>query len=129
MEKEKVVNFLNKYNYNYSEKSNSILVKLELAQQVQIKFEEPNKIIVEDKLIGWNFLSGIIEMSLKNALIVNFVGIILFGYVCIYCENQENGLHILPLFLVFNTWVLLFSGFYLIKLEGFKNQLINWTKD
>ena len=128
MEKEKVLNFLNKYNYSYSEKNNSIVVKLELAQQVRIEFDEPNKIIIKDKLIGWNFLTGMIEMTLKNALIYNFVVTIVFGILCIYSENKENGLHAISLFLVLITWIILFSGFYIVKLESFKNQIINWTK-
>ena len=128
MEKEKVLNFLNKYNYSYSEKNNSIIVKLELAQQVKIEFDEPNKIIIKDKLIGWNFLTGMIEMSLKNALIYNFVATILFAILCMYSENKENGLNVIALFLVFLTWIILFSGFYLVKLESFKNQIINWAK-
>ncbi|NRT13636.1 hypothetical protein [Flavobacterium sp. 14A] len=64
MEKEKVLNFLNKYDYNYSEQNNTIFVKLELAQQVIIEFNDPNKIIIKDKLIGWNFLTGMIEIIL-----------------------------------------------------------------
>jgi hypothetical protein len=128
MEKEKVLNFLDKYDYSYSEKDNSIFVKLELAQQVKIEFDVPNKIIIKDKLIGWNFLTGMITMSLKNTFIYNFVGLILFGFICLYSENTENGINLIVLFLVFITWIILFSGFYLIKLEGFKNQIMNWTK-
>ena len=124
-----MLNFLNKYNFNYSEKNNSIFVKLELAQQIIIEFDEPNKIIIKDKLIGWNFLTGMIEMSLKNAFIYNFVGTILFGILCLYSENKENGMNLIGMFLVFTTWVILFSGFYIVKLESFKNQLMNWTKE
>ena len=129
MEKQKVLNFLNKYKFNYSEKNNSIFVKLELAQQIIIEFDEPNKIIIKDKLIGWNFLTGKIEMSLKNAFIYNFVGTILFGILCLYSENKDSGMNLIGMFLVFTTWIILFSGFYNVKLESFKNQLINWTKD
>ena len=129
MEKEKVLNFLNKYDYNYSEQNNTIFVKLELAQQVIIEFNDPNKIIIKDKLIGWNFLTGMIEMSLKKAFIYNFVGTILFGILSIYSENKENGLNLLGMFLVFITWIILFSTYYIVKLESFKNQIINWTKE
>ena len=128
MEKDKILNFLNKYNYNYSEKNNSIFVKLELAQQVKIEFDEPNKIIIKDKLIGWNFLTGTIEMTLKNALIYNFIWTIILGILCMYSENKENGLNFIALFLVSITWIILFSVFYIVKLESFKNQIINWTK-
>ena len=128
MEKDNVIKFLNKYNYSYSEKNNSIFVKLELAQQVKIEFDEPNKIILKDKLTGWNFLTGMIEMSLKNALIYNLIGTILFGIICMYSENIENGLNFIAMFLVFITWIILFSTFYIVKLESFKNQIINCTK-
>jgi ABC-type multidrug transport system fused ATPase/permease subunit len=129
MENGKVKDFLNKYNYTYTEKNNSIFVKLEFAQQIRIEFDEPNKIIIKDKLIGWNFLTGMIEMSLKNAFIYNFVGTILFGILCLYSENKENGMNLIGMFIVFTTWVILFSGFYIVKLESFKNQLMNWTKE
>jgi hypothetical protein len=39
---------------------------VELAQQVAIDFDEPNKIIIKDKLIGLEFLTGMIAMSLKT---------------------------------------------------------------
>lgn len=123
MEKDKVISFLNKYNYSYSEKNNSIFVKLEHAQQIIIEFDEPNKIILKDKLIGWNFLTGMIEMSLKNAFIYNFIGTILFGILCLYSENKTNGLNLIAIFLVFITWVILFSTLYIVKLESFKNQI------
>lgn len=129
MENEKVKDFLNKYNYTYTEKNNSIFVKLEFAQQIRIEFDEPNKIIIKDKLVGWNFLTGMIEMSLKNSLIYNFIGTILFGILCSYSENKENGINLNAMFTVFITWIILFSGFYQVKLESFKNQLMNWTKE
>ena len=129
MEREKIVKFLEKYNFNYSEKNNAIVVRLELAQQVTIEFYEPNKIVIKDKLIGWNFLTGMIAMSLKNTLIYNSIGTIIFGIFCMYSENTENGLNLITMFLVFTTWIILFTGFYLVKLENFKSQLINWTKE
>jgi hypothetical protein len=103
-------------------------VKLEFAQQVKIEFDQPNKIIIKDKLTGWNFLTGMIAMSLKNAFIYNFVGTILLGFFCMYSENKSNGINLTAMFLVFTTWVILFSGYYIVKLESFKNQLINCTK-
>ncbi|WP_432222050.1 hypothetical protein ACRASX_00465 [Flavobacterium sp. TMP13] len=129
MEKKKILNFLAKYNYNYCEKNNLIIVKLELSQQVTIQFDESNKIILKDKLVGWNFLTGMIEMTLKNAFIYNLTGTILFGSIITYFENKENGLNLNSLFLVFITWIILFSTFYIVKLENFKNRIINCTRE
>lgn len=67
-------------------------------------------------------------MSLKYALIYNFVGTIILGILCMFFEYTGNSLNLIPMFLVFITWVLLFSTFYIVKLESFKNQIINWTK-
>lgn len=57
---ETVLLFLNKFNYNFSEKNSMISVKLGLGQIVNINFEESNKIIISDKLVGFNFLTGMI---------------------------------------------------------------------
>lgn len=129
MEKDKVLRFLDKYGYNYSDKNDAIFVNLELAQQIKIEFSEPNKIIMKDKLVGWNFLTGMIQMSLKNALIYNFAATVLFGFLCMYSENKENGLNLIPMFLVFISWIVLFTSFYMVKLGNFKTQIINWTKE
>lgn len=128
MEKENVLLFLNKFNYDFSEKNSMISVKLGLGQIVNINFEESNKIIISDKLVGFNFLTGMIEMSYRNALIYNFVGTIVLGFLCMYSENEENGLKALPLFLMFISWAILFSNYYIIKLENFKNQLLIFSK-
>ena len=129
MEKVKVLKFLDKYNYNYSEKNNTIVVNLELSQQVKIEFNEPNKIVMTDKLVGWNFLTGLVSMSLKNALVYNFIGTLIFGFFCLSIEKINNGANLMVLFLVFITWIVLFTGFYIIKLENFKSQIISWTKE
>ncbi len=100
-----------------------------MAQQVKIEFNEPNKMIIKDKLVGWNFLTGMIEMSLKNAIFYNITGIIVFGILCLYFESKGNGLNSIAIFLVFITWVILFTVFYLARLENFKSQLINCTKE
>lgn len=128
MEKEKIVVFLDKFNYDFVEKNNLISVKLGFGQIVKIDCKESNKIIIKDQLVGFNFLTGMINMSFKNALIYNFIGMIIFGFLCMYSENEENGLKALPLFLLFIAWTILFSNFYIVKLENFKNQLIAFSK-
>jgi hypothetical protein len=129
MEKEKTLIFLNKYGYKYFEKNNAIVVKLDFAQEVIIEFNEPNKIIIKDKLVPCNFLTGIIAMSLKSAFIYNFIGTLLIAILYMYLEKIGNKVSLTLVFLAIITWIVLFSGFYLVKLESFKNQIINWTKE
>jgi hypothetical protein len=129
MEKEKTLIFLNQYGYKYFEKNNAIVVKLDFAQEVIIEFDEPNKIIIKDKLVAWNFLTGVLAMRLKSAFIYNFIGTFLCGILYLYLEKTGNSINLMPLFLVLMTWIALFTVFYLVKLESFKNQIINWTKE
>ena len=49
-----------------------LIVKLEFLQLVKVGFNEPNRII-KDQVVGWNFLTGMIIMSLKNALFYNLL--------------------------------------------------------
>lgn len=121
MELNKIIEILEKYDYKYKLKRDTIIVTLEFSQNVVIDLSNPSKIIVSDYLESWNFLTGGIKMSLKNAILYNFFLLLFFGFLCQYLEFTGNSLT--NLFLTFIGWVLLFSTFYLIKLEGFKLQI------
>lgn len=128
MEIEKALTFLDKYNYIYSVKGNTIFIKLEFAQRIRIEFNEPHKIIIKDKLVSWNFLTGMFEMSLKNALIYNVFGSIILGGLSVYTGSNNHNIYFIAMYLIFMTWTVVFFTFYLVKLESFKIQIINWIK-
>lgn len=129
MEIEKALTFLDKYNYIYSVKGNTIFVKLEFSQRIRIEFNEPHKIIIKDKLVGWNFLTGLFDMSLKNALIYNLFGSIILGTISVYSGSNNHNIYFIALYLIFMTWAIVLFTFYLVKLESFKIQMINWMKE
>lgn len=114
---------LEKLNYNCFLNDQLLTVKLDFSHNVMIDFSNPDKIIMKDKLVSWNFLTGGVVMSLKNAIIYNFVLLLLFGLFCQYLEFLENNY--LSLLLIFSTWILIFTSFYLIKMESFKNMMTN----
>ncbi|UWY26328.1 hypothetical protein N4T20_11460 [Flavobacterium sp. TR2] len=121
IELNKTVEMLEKFNYKYKLNSSYITVTLEFSQNVVIDLSNPSKIIISDYLENWNFLTGCIKMSLKNAILYNFFLLLFFGFLCQYL--QFTGSSLTNLLLTFMGWVLLFSTYYLIKLEGFKLQL------
>ena len=127
MGKDQIINFLDRYDFNYSVYANHVTVNLDFAQKVMIDFSEPNKIKIKDKLTGWNFLTGLIAMSLKNAMIYNFIGGIIVGILLMSAQIQNSEINFIPFYLVFMLWVLLFSCYYLIKLESFKSQIMALT--
>ncbi len=126
MKSTEIIKVLQNYNYQYTLNKEVITVNLELSQNVIIDVSNPEKIIISDLLTGWNFLTGMIAMSLKKAILYNFGLTLFFGFLCHYLEfTNQNYTN---LFLLFVSWILIFIIFYLIKLESFKLQLITLLK-
>ncbi|MEO6174032.1 MAG: hypothetical protein ABIP27_02670 [Flavobacterium circumlabens] len=126
MELNKIIKILEEHNYKYKVKNQVIVVSLEFSQNVVIDLSNSSKIVISDDLVNWNFLTGCIKMSLKNAILYNFVLLIFFGFFCQYAAFIDYNFT--SLLLTFIAWVLLFSVFYLIKLESFKLQFKILTK-
>lgn len=124
MDIEILKNALNKYGYSFIEQEDTIIVKLEFAQQITINFKNSDKVIISDKLTGWNFLTGYIKMSFKNAMIYNFIGVIVIALVNIYADLNNISLH--NLFLLLGIWILMWTFYYAVKLESFKCKIMHW---
>lgn len=119
---------LNKFNYNFERNNSTLIIKLDFALTIIIDFSNPDNIKITDRLVGWNFLTGLIEMSIKNAIIYNFVGILLAGFVFTYLDYSLDKPTLIFVFLVFLSWVLLFSIYYFAKSETLKQNLIRWNE-
>lgn len=124
MEIENTEEFLRKFDYKYHRDANELLVEMELSHRISIDFSNPDNIKITDKLTRWNFLTGIINLSLKNALILNVMLGILLG-VTITSFDYKIGLFI---FLAWMVWVLSWATFYLSKSQSLRYFLINWNK-
>lgn len=125
MEREKIINFLEKFDYRYSVKNQVIEVKLDFSQKVMIDLSETTKIKISDKLVGWNFLTGLLVMSLKNAIIYNFIMSIISAFVLIYLQSIISSINFIPFYFVFILWLLISIQYYVIKLENFKSRIMN----
>ncbi len=128
MKIEKTEELLNKFDYNFEKKNDKIIVKSDFAQRIIIDFSDPEKIKISDRLVGWNFLTGLIEMSIKNATLYNFIGAIVITLLFVYFDLESNGIHPVFFFSTFITWVLLWTTFYLIKAESIKRTLMSWSR-
>lgn len=127
MEIEKTEKLLNKFDYKFEKKNNKIIVKLDFAQRIIIDFSDQKKIKITDRLVGWNFLTGLIEMNIKNATFFNFIGALILTFLIVYLD-LEYSKNMVLFFLVFIIWVLLWNIFYLIKSENLKRVLTSWNK-
>jgi len=124
---EKTEQLLNKFDYKFEKKNDQIIVKLDLAQRIIIDFSNPEKIKITDRLVGWNFLTGLIEMSIKNATIYNFIGALVLTIMFVYLDLESDGINLIFFFLTFILWTILWTTFYLIKAENIKRTLMSWN--
>ena len=127
--KEKILKNLNKYDYQVVENTNRLIIKLDFSHQISIDFMSNGKIIIKDKLVHWNFLTGGISMSLKNAMIYNFIGIVIFTGLSTFKFSENFNLNLIPFFIGYVAWVLLFTIFYSTKKESFIQLITLWSNE
>ena len=80
---------------------------MNFAQRMIIDFSDSEKIKIKDKLVGWNFLNGFIEMSIKKATLYNFIGVIIMTFLFVYLDLEYDRQNVVFFFLTFIIWVLL----------------------
>lgn len=125
---EKTEQLLIKFDYKFEKKNNKIIIKLDFAQRIIIDFSDSEKVKITDRLVGLNFLTGLIEMSIKNATLYNFIGAIIMTFLFVYLDLEYGGLNLVFFFLAFIIWVLLWTIFYLVKAENLKRILTSWNE-
>ncbi len=119
---------LAKYGYPYSENGNLITVKLGMSLVMDILIPESGKCILHDRLRSWNFLSGIIEMNIRQAIVFNTIGITLLTVVFIFIEVKTEASGLFFALILAATWIILWAGYFLTKSENFKSQVISWIE-
>jgi len=122
MKLETAEDFLKKFDYNYKRHDNVLIVEMDFSQKVLVDFSNPENIIMTNKLIGWNFLTGIIPSSIKNAILLNLIGGV-FLSVIISLYDSKAGIFF---FLGLLFWVLVWFTFYHSKFDKLKQFLIKW---
>jgi len=127
--KELLKSKLDKYDYKYSCRKNEIKVKLGHSLEINIELSNPKKIIIKDKLVSWNFLTGGIEMSLKSTMVFNTIGIIFIAimFAILEIKTKVPNVSIYLLFLI--VLVVIWTIYYMIKAENFKKMIITWIEN
>jgi hypothetical protein len=127
---DKTEKLLLRFGYVYQRHPKSIEIKLDFSHQVTIDFSDPENIKITDRLIGWNFLTGLLQMNLKNAILITLIGLaILAVLLSVFGGSFDTNQHLYFLFLMYCLWVTICSFYYLIKFEALKQQLIRWNEN
>jgi len=134
MSKENLINKLIKYQLKFWESDEVINIKLGSRQEVLVAFYQDNKISITDKLISWNPLSGIMRLSLKKAVVFQSVSIfLLWLLLLIIFSILKFGVEYFEFvtMVLVGSWgfAILWSTYYLIKLESFKITLMKWLDE
>ena len=124
--KEKLKDKLIKYDYKVLDKGDQLQVKLGHSLEVIIDLSQSGKCIIKENLKSWNFLTGVVEMSLKGAMIYNTIGLIIGTLLFVYIDTVLNLFNLTYFLILVCTWISIWTVFYLIKSENFKRQIIDW---
>lgn len=118
---------LDLYGYKYRSADGEIIVRLSLDQQVNIYCKGNNKCLVKHKLTGWNFLTGLLSMSLKGAMIYYTVGLaviaIMFAFLGPASPNTDLSLFLIAAAGWFAGW----TAYYAVTFESFRHQVMSWA--
>lgn len=123
MKLEKSEDFLKKFGYNYQRDNEELIVKMDFSHRIVINFSNPENIVITDKLIGWNFLTGLLNVSIRNAVLVNLVGGLILSFIIALFDLRAGIVFLLVLMI----WVSFWFSFYISKSENLKQILIYWN--
>ena len=129
--KEIIKTKLKKYDYEFVEENNTLTVELGFSQFVIIDFSQDEKLKFKDKLKGWNFLTGMIEMSYKGAIIYQTIGLFVAVIFFMFLGLNKPDLSFLYIYILIgiSLWLIMWLNYYLIKLENIKKQVISWIEN
>ena len=128
--KEFIKDKLKKYEYKYSENHNNLSINMGLSLYVKIEFKENDSIKMTDKLKGWNFLTGMLSMSIKASMIYQTIGLFVATFLLILMGRTSDNLLIPFLFILvgMSVWIILWSFYFLTKSENMKKQIVLWIE-
>jgi hypothetical protein len=125
---DKTEELLKRFDYRYERKNNELIIKMDFSQIMIVDFSDSEKIKIKDKLVEWNFLTGLIEMSIKNATLYNFIAAMVITFLFVFLDYKSDKLNLIFFFLAVIIWLLLWTIFYLVKAENLKRILISWNE-
>ena len=123
-----ITEYLKKFDYDFTENGNQIIVKLDFNLKIYIDLTDENRIKINDKLDSLNFLSWPFSMSIKGTMTYNFISSFIVFVLFLSIRNSINNF-VLTLIVIFAAfWNLYWLIYYLNKSENFKKEIKDLTK-
>ena len=128
MNKQRIAEYLNKFDYDFKETNDSIKVQLDFNLEIHIDLSITDKIKISDKLDFLNFLSWPFSMSIKGTMLYNFISSFIVFVLFLTFSNSMNN-YVLTMIVIFAVfWNLYWLFYYLIKSENFKKEVRSLMK-
>jgi len=132
MNKAELKQKLNRYNYRHKEQFEKIIVYIDSTLEIEIDYSEGDKVIIADKLRGYNILTGVWTVSVKGSIILNtalsFLYLLVYSYLN-YIINKPFFIYCtLMIFVLGVGWTILWTFYYLVKAENFKTLIQSWDR-
>ena len=126
---EQTERLLKKYDYKVQRYNDKLVVRLPFSQRVTLDYSESEKVSITSRLVGWNFLTGILEMKLTNAFIYSFIGMLLVAILFTYVDMSLNdSLNSIYFVLAVIGWILMWCTFYVVSFYSFKQTVIQLSE-
>jgi len=122
---DKTESLLKQFDFRYERINNGIEIKLAFSQMVIIDYSDPEKVKIKDRLVGWNFLTGLIEISVRYAILVNAIASLLIALFLMVYLDSVDALLIYMFYIL--TWNLPWTLYFTIKAESLKRSLMDWN--
>jgi len=121
---ERIINKLKKHNLNFKIEKNTINVILGFGLILKIIFLDDNSVKISGHLTRWNFLTGMINLSLKQTIIYVNIWLAIFLIIQVYYESNFVEYPYMPF--IFLLWFVVWIFYYLTTYYSFQTILYRW---
>lgn len=123
---QRLITQLNKFDFYYVVEGAHVTIKLGYSQEIIVDFSETGKIKMKDRLKAWNPLTGLIETSLKNAMVFLTFAMLLFLIFTIEIVlTSQSSTFVIP-FIFLLAYMIIWVVYLSVRLSNFKTTLRSW---
>ncbi len=123
-----ITEYLNKFDYEFEETGDEIIVKLDFNLEIHIDLTNTDKIKIYDKLGSLNFLSWPFSMNIKKTMVYNFISSFIVFILFFAIRNSINNYVLTLIVIIVAFWNLYWLLYYLVKSENFKKEIRDLMK-
>ncbi|AUS04822.1 hypothetical protein [Pseudotamlana carrageenivorans] len=119
MNLEKTAEFLENFDYKYTRQGNTLTIILAYNHRIFMDFKNPNKITIKDQLVTWNFITGVLKMSIRKAIILNLVCSMILSIIIAFFNFKIGAI----VFFCLVLWTTYWSVTHITRYENLKHIL------